>query len=327
VQLSNDPDFVEGVRTIFNNDQNNSSGMGIGKEREFYESRFGHRIECPGKNYEGIVARYVRLYSNGNSFDPTNQYIEVEVIGKPLDPRAAPSAAQRQRATLTNWVFTPRPAFYSQWNGLVPDAKLPPAPQLPQEFLVPRTTRNLSDSYLSLNFSAQSKWQPDYYYYPTRPWHRLAGGLQWMQMALPQGAKVYGIRLWHWQHEAVRVFQDVIVQTADDAKFTRNVRTLWNNDADDSAKRGKGHNRENSESPNGLLIDTRGKEFRGLSAPFLRFYSRGEKGANATNNATHYVMVELIGELPDPLASYKKRPKAPPGLMLWETSAGAATYN
>ena len=32
---------------------------------------------------KGTKARYVRLYSNGNSTDDLNHYIEVEVYGKP----------------------------------------------------------------------------------------------------------------------------------------------------------------------------------------------------------------------------------------------------
>lgn len=33
---------------------------------------------------KGATARYVRLYSNGNSTNSGNHYIEVEVYGKPL---------------------------------------------------------------------------------------------------------------------------------------------------------------------------------------------------------------------------------------------------
>jgi len=32
----------------------------------------------------GIEARYVRLYSNGNTANDLNHYVEVEVYGKPL---------------------------------------------------------------------------------------------------------------------------------------------------------------------------------------------------------------------------------------------------
>ncbi|MGB0743439.1 MAG: hypothetical protein ACPGSB_02835 [Opitutales bacterium] len=76
VQLSNDPDFEEGVTTIFNNDYDNSANFGKGKDRPYVDTRFGKLI-----NANGIEARYVRLYSNGNTSNDMNHYIEVEVFG------------------------------------------------------------------------------------------------------------------------------------------------------------------------------------------------------------------------------------------------------
>ena len=79
VQASNDADFVTGVTTLYNNDADNSSGMGIGKQIEYYEHNTGQWIQFdkPAK------ARYIRLYSRGNTSDPQNQYIEAEVWGDP----------------------------------------------------------------------------------------------------------------------------------------------------------------------------------------------------------------------------------------------------
>ena len=34
---------------------------------------------------KGVSARYVRLYSNGNTSDELNHYTEVEVYGKPVN--------------------------------------------------------------------------------------------------------------------------------------------------------------------------------------------------------------------------------------------------
>lgn len=79
VQVSNDPNFVEGVTTLFNNDQDNSAGLGIGKDREYFETYEGKLIDA-----KGIKARYVRLYSRGSTYrDPLNRYTEVEVYGLP----------------------------------------------------------------------------------------------------------------------------------------------------------------------------------------------------------------------------------------------------
>ncbi len=78
VQLADDPDFIENVRTVFNNDHDNSSGLGAGKDKEWIETYEGRLIPAGGQ-----AARYVRLYSNGSTASPMNHYIEVEVYGKP----------------------------------------------------------------------------------------------------------------------------------------------------------------------------------------------------------------------------------------------------
>jgi hypothetical protein len=76
VQVSDDPEFKTGVTTLFNNDHDNSSNMGKGRDPAYLETNKGRVI--PAK---GAVARYVRLWSNGNSSDGLNHYIEVEVFG------------------------------------------------------------------------------------------------------------------------------------------------------------------------------------------------------------------------------------------------------
>lgn len=79
VQVSDDPDFIENVNTLFNNDDNNSSGQGVGKDLNYVETAEGKLIDA-----KGVKARYVRLYSNGNTNNDLNHYIEVEVYGKPV---------------------------------------------------------------------------------------------------------------------------------------------------------------------------------------------------------------------------------------------------
>ena len=80
VQVSNSPDFTTNVTTIFNNDIDNSAGLGAGKDMHYVETSEGKLIDA-----KGIKAQYVRLYSNGNSFNDLNHYIEVEVFGKPVE--------------------------------------------------------------------------------------------------------------------------------------------------------------------------------------------------------------------------------------------------
>jgi hypothetical protein len=78
VQVADDPDFITNVRTLFNNDIDNSAGIGVGKDMHYTETNEGKLIDA-----KGVKARYVRLYSNGNTGNDLNHYIEVAVYGKP----------------------------------------------------------------------------------------------------------------------------------------------------------------------------------------------------------------------------------------------------
>jgi hypothetical protein len=78
VQVSDDKDFLKGVTTVFNNDHDNSSGLGIGKDKEYIEVAEGRLIDP-----KGAKGRYVRLYSRGNTTNDLNHYVEVEVYGTP----------------------------------------------------------------------------------------------------------------------------------------------------------------------------------------------------------------------------------------------------
>lgn len=78
VQVANDPDFITNVKTLFNNDHDNSAGLGVGEDYHYVETAEGKLIDA-----KGVQARYVRLYSNGNTNNDLNHWIEVEVYGKP----------------------------------------------------------------------------------------------------------------------------------------------------------------------------------------------------------------------------------------------------
>ena len=78
VQVSNDETFTsDQTVTIYNADHDNSLGLGKGRDKAYVETNRG-RVMAAGPT----VARYVRLYSNGNSSNEMNHYIEVEVFGK-----------------------------------------------------------------------------------------------------------------------------------------------------------------------------------------------------------------------------------------------------
>jgi len=78
VQMADDPTFKTGVTTIFNNDFKNDLGLGAGKDLNYVETYQGKLIDA-----KGAKGRYIRLYSDGNTTNKLNDYIEVEVWGKP----------------------------------------------------------------------------------------------------------------------------------------------------------------------------------------------------------------------------------------------------
>ncbi len=78
VQVSNDPDFLNNVSTVYNNDWENSSGLGVGKDKEYFENYEGRLMDA-----KGVKGRYVRLYSKGSTYSALNRYTEVEVWALP----------------------------------------------------------------------------------------------------------------------------------------------------------------------------------------------------------------------------------------------------
>ena len=79
VQIADDAGFTKNVRTIFNNDHDNTSGFGAGKDMNYVETSEGRLVDA-----KGAVARYVRLFSSGNNENQLNHYVEVEVFGRPV---------------------------------------------------------------------------------------------------------------------------------------------------------------------------------------------------------------------------------------------------
>ncbi len=78
VQVSDDPEFKSGVTTLFNNDVDNSSGLGVGADREYFETHAGKIVD--GK---GVKGRYLRTYTKGGSLSALNCWQEIEVYALP----------------------------------------------------------------------------------------------------------------------------------------------------------------------------------------------------------------------------------------------------
>ena len=97
--------------------------------------------------------------------------------------------------------------------------------------------------------------------------------------------EIYAILFWHY-HKTPRAYLDVVVQVADNQDFSKNVRTLFNNDHDNTAKLGVGKNLNYVETAEGKLVDAKGSRAR-----YVRLYSSG----NNANDLNHYIEVEVFG--------------------------------
>lgn len=78
IQASDDPEFKKGVTTLWNSDHDDTTGFGKGKDPTYVETNYGRLIEA-----KATRARYVRLWSNGNTTNDMNHYCEVQVFAVP----------------------------------------------------------------------------------------------------------------------------------------------------------------------------------------------------------------------------------------------------
>lgn len=111
--------------------------------------------------------------------------------------------------------------------------------------------------------------------------------LQDITIDLGVNYKMYAIVFWHY-HKQARVYFDVVVQTADDKDMTENVKTIFNNDIDNSAGFGVGKDMHYVETSEGKLIDA-----KGVTGRFVKLYSKG----NTNNDLNHYIEVAVYGLL------------------------------
>jgi len=77
IQVSTDPEFTANVTTLFNNDSDDSLGLGAGQDQHYIDKAEGKLVDA-----KGTKARYVRLWSQANNQNDYSHYIEVEVHGK-----------------------------------------------------------------------------------------------------------------------------------------------------------------------------------------------------------------------------------------------------
>ena len=109
---------------------------------------------------------------------------------------------------------------------------------------------------------------------------------QWVQIDLEKEYDIYAIALWHY-HKAHRVYYDVVIQISNDIDFITDVKTVFNNDMDNSHKLGVGNDLNYVETAEGLLV-----EVKNIKGRYVRFYSN----KNHTNDYNHYIEAEVYAK-------------------------------
>jgi hypothetical protein len=186
----------------------------------------------------------------------------------------------------------PKPMFVgTPMNNAVPNLEKPLGKPRPP-FLAPKGTENVafkkpvtssdeSPVIGELSYVTDGKKEgADGYFVELGPF------VQHITIDLKKEYTIYAIVLWHYHMQPV-VYYDVIVQTADDEKFTQNVRTLFNNDSGNKVGKGKGTDMNYVETAEGKLIDA-----KGVKARYVRCYSCG----STSNDLNHYIEVAVYGK-------------------------------
>ncbi len=185
----------------------------------------------------------------------------------------------------------PAPVFAGTPKEAPPGVTVDPPSAQPQVIMVPRDARNiapkarLSSSDKNATTAMLSKITDGDKEAEEDSVVLLRKGLQWIQFDFGRDEAIFAIAIWH-AHDTAKIYRSVIVQVAGDKEFTENVRTLFNNDADNKSGLGAGTDRQYFESFQGKTIDARGTRAR-----YVRLYSHG-----STDSAMNeYTEVEIYG--------------------------------
>lgn len=109
---------------------------------------------------------------------------------------------------------------------------------------------------------------------------------QWIQIDLGAPYEIYAIVFWHRHENPNVVYRDVVVQTADDQDFIKNVVTHFNNDQSNEIGLGAGKDFQYIETHYGKLVDG-----HKTPARYVRLYSKG----STANELNDYTEVQVFG--------------------------------
>ncbi len=81
VRIAEELPFDTNATTLFNNDHDNSSGLGTGEDTAFYSRWWGEIVDARGPDMKGTPARYIRVHTaNGMEYEPP-RFVEIAVYG------------------------------------------------------------------------------------------------------------------------------------------------------------------------------------------------------------------------------------------------------
>ena len=195
---------------------------------------------------------------------------------------------------MTYHIKHPRGAFYS-YTGGDPSARLPPKREpIVNQLSVPHGSINVaanktvsaSDKYPimgELSFLTDTNKSGE-----DKTILEIMPGKQWIQIDLGETCEVYAIAMWrHIRTWGPKVYHDVVILLSDDAQCTKNPRTIFNNDHDNSIGMGKGTDSEYQEDYGGKVITCFKGDKHGRRCRYVRIWSNGEDNK--------FFEVEVIG--------------------------------
>ena len=115
---------------------------------------------------------------------------------------------------------------------------------------------------------------------------QLPGGLQWVQLDLGAEHTIAAVCVWHDQGDE-RVYKDVVVQVSKDASFVDGVETSFDTANENTAKLGKGTDKEYRGRNDGRPMDAKLTKGR-----YVRCYSNGSTSEPVNN----YIEIEVFGK-------------------------------
>ncbi len=82
VRIADDPSFKKNTTMLFNNDHDDSTGLGTGQDTAYYSRWWGEIVDARGPDFTGTTARYVRVYTADGMEDEPPRFVEIAVYGK-----------------------------------------------------------------------------------------------------------------------------------------------------------------------------------------------------------------------------------------------------